>query len=78
MSERLSIRVAASNPDHHLWLNNGTWYVHYTIHPDDYTKHRIRGSLGTHDLKEARKRRDQILKKYLVANRLGENHVVAA
>lgn len=65
MFERLSIRVAASNPNHHLWLNNGTWYVHYTIHLHDYTKRRIRVSLGTHDLNEARRERDRVLGKFL-------------
>ena len=59
--ERLAIRIGQSNPDHHLWLNNGTWYAHYTVHGNDYTKRRVRISLGTHDLATARRRRDQIL-----------------
>ncbi len=58
---RLSIRVQGENPVHHLWNNNGTWWIHYTIHPDAYTKARIRRSLRTHDLATAIQRRDEIL-----------------
>lgn len=52
------IRVRADNPNHHLWNNHGTWFLHYTIHPTPYTKERIRRSLGTKDLEVARERRD--------------------
>lgn len=58
---RLAIRVQAENRLHHLWDNNGTWWIHYTIHPDAYTKQRIRRSLGTRDLAIALVRRDTIL-----------------
>lgn len=58
---RLSIRVQGENPLHHLWNNNGTWWIHYTIHPDAYTKARVRRSLRTHDLATAIQRRDEIL-----------------
>ena len=27
-----SLRVDSGNPLHHLWCNNGTWWVHYTLH----------------------------------------------
>jgi hypothetical protein len=57
----LAIRLNPGNPDHHLWDNNGTWFVHYTIHPTSFTKQRIRASLGTKNLAEARLRRDQLL-----------------
>ena len=53
-----SIRVRTENPNHHLWNNHGTWFLHYTIHPTPYTKERIRRSLGTKDLEVARERRD--------------------
>jgi hypothetical protein len=56
-----SIRLNPGNPDHHLWNNNGTWFVHYTIHPTPFTKQRIRTSLQTKNLTEARLRRDQLL-----------------
>jgi hypothetical protein len=32
-----SIRVDRANPLHHLWCNNGTWWVHYTVHFDHRT-----------------------------------------
>ena len=52
------IRVRAENPNHHLWNNHGTWFLHYTVHPTPFTKERIRRSLGTKDLDLARERRD--------------------
>jgi hypothetical protein len=52
------IRVHAENPNHHLWNNHGTWFLHYTIHPTPFTKERIRRSLGTKDVRVARERRD--------------------
>jgi hypothetical protein len=61
MTHPLAIRLNPGNPDHHLWNNNGTWFVDYTIHPTPFTKQRIRSSLGTKDLTEARLRRDQLL-----------------
>ncbi len=61
MSTQLSIRVPLGNPNHHLWNNNGTWWLHYTIHRPDYTKARVRHSLGTGLLREARCLRDRLL-----------------
>jgi len=61
MTHSLAIRLNPDNPDHHLWNNNGTWFVHYTIHPTPFTKQRLRVSLETKDLVEARLRRDQLL-----------------
>ena len=52
------IRVRAENPNHHLWNNHGTWFLHYTVHPTPFTKERIRRSLGTKDIRVARERRD--------------------
>jgi hypothetical protein len=52
------IRVRAENPNHHLWNNHGTWFLHYTVHPTPFTKERIRRSLGTKDVEVARERRD--------------------
>ena len=52
------IRVDAENPNHHLWDNHGTRFLHYTVHPNSFTKERIRRSLGTKDVKVARERRD--------------------
>ncbi len=50
------------NPDHNIWNNNGTWWLHATVHHPDYTKERVRVSLGTKDREEARLRRDFILR----------------
>ncbi len=56
-----SLRIDRNNPNHHLWNNNGSWWCHYTLHLPDYTKRRIRCSLGTADLDLARRRRDRLL-----------------
>lgn len=61
MAEQLALRVNAANPNHHLWNNNGTWWLHYTVHQPDYTKQRVRVSLGTRCAEEARRRRDQLI-----------------
>ena len=53
-----AIRVSPENPNHHLWNNHGTWFLHYTVHPTPFTKERIRRSLRTKDLRVARERRD--------------------
>jgi len=57
----LSIRTSATNPFHHLWNNNGTWWVHYTEHLSDHTKRRVRRSLHTSDSGIARVLRDSLL-----------------
>jgi hypothetical protein len=55
-----SLRVDSSNPRHHLWCNNGTWWVHYTLHFGG-RKRRIRRSLGTRAIDVAVQRRDDLL-----------------
>ncbi len=57
----LAVRVNDENPNHHLWNNRGTWWCHFTLHRSDYTAERIRVSLKTHSLEEARNRRDELL-----------------
>ena len=64
ITPKLSVRIKPENPNHHLWNNNGTWFVHYTIFPDDYTKERIRRSLKTRSLKKAREQRDLLLARF--------------
>ena len=32
-SEETALRIDESNLNHHLWNNNGTWWIHYTIYP---------------------------------------------
>jgi hypothetical protein len=53
------LRPAERN--HNIWNNNGTWWAHFTIHKADYTKERVRVSLGTGDESKARLRRDHLL-----------------
>lgn len=55
-----SLRVDHANPLHHVWCNNGTWWIHYTLHFDG-RKRRIRRSLGTAVLDIALERRDELL-----------------
>ena len=40
-----SIRACAENPNHHLWNNHRTWFLHYTAYPTPFTKERIRKPL---------------------------------
>jgi hypothetical protein len=53
-----------SDPDHHLWRNGRLWWVAFTVHLPGWRKDRVRLSLGTDDLFEARRRRDQLLREY--------------
>lgn len=62
LAATLSIRISEVNRQHHLWNNNGTWWLHYTEHLADFTKRRVRRSLRTHDLTLAIQRRDAYLK----------------
>lgn len=61
MIAKPSLRIDPANPDHHLWNNNGTWWLHATLHLPDFSKRRLRASLGTRCLRSARERRDAIL-----------------
>ena len=56
---KLCVNINESNLNHHLWNNNGTWFIHFMIHRENYTAQRIRKSLKTRDVAEARKRRDK-------------------
>lgn len=63
----LAVRSSASLENnsqvlnHHLWNNRGTWWCHFTLHRPDYTAERVRVSLRTRDVVEARRRRDLLL-----------------
>jgi hypothetical protein len=61
MTIKISLRIDPNNPNHHLWNNQGTWWIHCTLHRFDHTAHRLRRSLQTRCIEEARKRRDQLL-----------------
>jgi hypothetical protein len=69
MNTELAIRIREDNPDHHLWNNNGTWWCHYTEHLPDYTKRRVRRSLGTSDPAIARCLRDSLLHEAALARK---------
>ena len=75
---QLSLRTNPENPNHHLWNNNGTWFIHYVVHPTPFTKERIRKSLGTKSLVEARAKRDAILNVPSFAGGEGESLRLAA
>ena len=59
--EKLAIRVDTSNPNHHIWNNNGTWWLHYTVYPTPVTAERKRKSLRTQSVSLARQKRDRFL-----------------
>jgi hypothetical protein len=52
------------DPNHHLWRNGRLWWIAFTVHLPGWQKERVRKSLGTPDLKEARRRRDELLARY--------------
>ena len=56
--------VDTRDPDHHLWRNGRLWWIAFTVHLPGWQKERVRCSLGTADLGEARRRRDDLLQRY--------------
>jgi hypothetical protein len=56
-----SARRPLPNPNHHIWCNNGTYFIHVTLRLGGRRKLRLRKSLGTKDVGEARRRRDRFL-----------------
>ncbi len=58
---QISVRVDPDQPNHHIWNNNGTWFMHYVVLLSPSRRKRIRFSLGTRDVEEARSIRDQFL-----------------
>jgi hypothetical protein len=61
------------NPNHHIWLNNGTWFCKFKVRSADGDIQNINKSLKTHSEEEARIRRDQMMSTYD-----GPGHDVAA
>jgi hypothetical protein len=61
--------ASQANPDHHLWRNGRLFWVAFTVHLPGWQKERIRLSLGTSDLQLARRRRDEVLRRYPEARR---------
>ena len=58
-SVHLVSRPRQDNPNHHLFNNNGTWWIQVTVHCGPLSE-RIRKSLKTNDLAEARRKRDTL------------------
>jgi hypothetical protein len=56
--------ASGAHPDHHLWRNGRIWWVAFTFHTGDGRKHRVRRTLATSDVREARLRRDALLGEY--------------
>ena len=54
----------AGDPDHHLGRNGRLWWIAFTVHLPGWQKERVRLSLGTADVAEARRRRDDLLCRY--------------
>lgn len=48
--------------NHHIWDNNGTWWCHLSLERSRGRAKRVRFSLKTNNVREARKRRDLIMK----------------
>ncbi len=51
---------AAVDPNHHLWRNGRLWWIAFTVHRG-HQQERVRFSLGTPDVVEARRLRDRAL-----------------
>lgn len=47
--------------NHHIWDNNGTWWCHLSLERSRGPAKRIRFSLRTNKVREARQRRDLIM-----------------
>lgn len=69
-------RIQWHNPNHNLWLNNGTWWVKYVLHTPDGQKLLIRHSLHTHDVLVAREARDAEFDQYPHTHERPSNLVV--
>ena len=59
--ELATSRAFSNNPNHHLWKNGRLWWIAFTLIHDGWRQERVRQSLGTDSLNEARRRRDAIL-----------------
>lgn len=50
--------------NHHIYCNNGTYWIYYHAHYSDRTGERVRHSLKTKDVDEARRRRDSLFAQF--------------
>lgn len=60
-------RRESSNEEHHLFPNNGKWWMHFTVHMKDKTTERVRFSLKTGNLPKAQELRDNIINDVMTA-----------
>ena len=58
---KFSVRVNESNPVHHIWNNNGSWWFRAVYCPTPIISERVAFSLFTREREEAIHRRDCIL-----------------
>jgi hypothetical protein len=58
---KISIRTNPENPNHHLWNNHGTLVRPLRRPSDADHQERVRRSLGTKSIEEARRLRDELL-----------------
>ena len=65
---RLAIRVSRDKTNHHIWNNNGTWWIDFTMRSENGSTKRHRISLKTTDLEKARSKRDRILNALIQAS----------
>lgn len=65
---RLNIRISRNSPNHHLWNNNGTWWIKFTMRSENGSTQRMSRSLKTGAVEKARTRRDGILRALLQAS----------
>ena len=56
---RLVSKPRTAHPNHHLFNNNGIWWCQLTVHHGPFSK-RLRFSLETRDLEQARTSRDRL------------------
>jgi hypothetical protein len=62
---------ARVDPDHHLWRNGRFWWVALTTLHEGWRQERVRCSLQTEDVCEARRRRDRLIALLAEAERCG-------
>jgi hypothetical protein len=49
------------NPDHHIWNNNGTYWIKWVPYDPVVKLPKITAPLKTKDIEEARRRRDELM-----------------
>ena len=57
-------RASETNPNHHLWKNGRLWWLAVTLLHDGWRQERVRQSLGTDDILDARRRLDVVLARF--------------